>query len=712
MDITKKIAEELNITQNQVQKTINLIDEGNTIPFIARYRKEVTGNLTDEILRDLEEKLNYLRNLEKRKEEVISSLENQDKLTDQLLEMIQKAESLKEVEDIYRPYKQKKQTRATKAKEKGLEPLSNFILTWNEGYGDIEKEAERYINDEVKTVDEAIQGAKDIIAELISDTTVFRNILRKDAKRDGVIQSQMVKIDEDDVEKLEEAKTFESYFEFEEKISTIPSHRILALNRGQKFGYLKVSVKLSDDDNIFLIAISIQKDRHAHNYPYIFEAAEDGYKRLLFPSVENEIRAELTQKADKQAIDVFAQNLKPYLMQAPIKETVVIGLDPGYRTGCKTVVISEIGELLYDTVIFPAKPKEDIEGSKKVLKQLIEKYNVGLITIGNGTASRETESVVAELLKENKFEHEVFYTIVNESGASIYSASKVGIEEFPDKDVTVRGAVSIARRVQDPLAELVKIEPKHIGVGQYQHDVDQKELELSLNNVVEDSVNNVGVNLNTASVSLLNYVSGISNRVAKNILEYRTEHGKFNSREELKEVKGLGPKTFEQAAGFLRIPDSQNPLDNTAVHPESYKIAKELLGKDLDIIDLKKVSEDLNVGELTLKDIIEELKKPGRDPREDMPKPILRADVLSIDDLEIGMQLKGTVRNVVDFGAFVDIGVKNDGLVHISEISDKYIKHPSEILKVADIIDVKIISIDKKRQKIGLTMKGINNEIR
>ncbi len=704
MDIVKIIAKDLDIKDIQVQKTIELIDEGNTIPFIARYRKEVTDDLTDDVLRKLEERLNYLRNLEKRKEEVITSIDNQEKMTDQLMEAIQKAETLKEVEDIYRPYKQKKQTRATKAKEKGLEPLSNFILTWKDGNGSIEEEADKYISDEVETRDDAIQGAKDILAELISDTTVFRNILRKDAKRDGKIISTEAKYDE---KEAEEAKTFEIYFDFEEEISKIPSHRILAINRGEKLGYLKVSVKLNDEDNIFLIAMSINKDKKSESFKYIYEAAEDGYKRLLFPSVENEIRSELTEAADSQAIDVFATNLKPYLMQAPIKGTIVMGLDPGYRTGCKTVVVSETGSLLYDTVIFPAKPKEDIEGSIEIMKNLIEKYNIGLVAIGNGTASRETEAVVAKMLSENTFSHKVYYTIVNESGASIYSASKVGIEEFPDKDVTVRGAVSIARRIQDPLAELVKIEPKHIGVGQYQHDVNQKLLTETLNNVVEDSVNTVGVNLNTASASLLSYVSGINSTVSKKIIEYRQKNGVFKSRKELKDVKGLGPKTFTQAAGFLRIPNSENPLDNTAVHPESYKIAEQIMDLDLDKIETKETAEKLGVGEPTLIDIIAELKKPGRDPREDMPKPILRADVVSIDDLEIGMVLTGTVRNVVDFGAFVDIGVKNDGLVHISEISDKYIKNPSDVVKVSDIVKVKIIDIDKNRNKVSLSMKGI-----
>ena len=704
MDINKKLADLLKIREVQVEKTVALIDEGNTIPFIARYRKEVTGNLTDEQLRDLEEKLNYLRNLEKRKEEVISSIEGQEKMTEELMKAITAAETLKEVEDIYLPYKPKKRTRATIAKERGLEPLAQYILHFDKEEDDIAKEAEKYLNEEVETAEDAINGAKDIIAEMVSDTKEFRDILRRDAARAGQLVAEKATKIED--EKMEEALTYDQYFEYEEPLKKVPSHRILAINRGEKEGFLKVKVNLLHEDNIYEIAMNIQPNRRAVNFPYILSAVDDGYKRLLFPSIETEIRNELTEKAEAQAIDVFATNLKPYLMQAPIKSTVVMGLDPGYRTGCKLVVISETGELLYNTVIYPAKPKEDVAGSVKTMKSLIDKYNVGLIAIGNGTASRETEKVVADMLSEIK-DKTVYYSIVNESGASIYSASKVGIEEFPNHDVTVRGAVSIARRIQDPLAELVKIEPKHIGVGQYQHDVNQKNLTETLDKVVEDCVNNVGVNLNTASPSLLSYVSGINKTVSKNIVDYKEENGPFTSRAQLKKVKGLGPKAFVQCAGFLRIPGAKNPLDNTSVHPESYDIAKAIYNTDLDAIDVNSKAEELGVGVPTLKDIIAELKRPGRDPREDMPKPILRADVLTIDDLEEGMELKGTVRNVVDFGLFVDIGIKNDGLVHISELADKYVKHPSEVAKVSDIVNVKIINIDKKRQKVGLSMKGI-----
>lgn len=701
MNIEKKIASILKVGLDQVERTVKLMDEGNTIPFIARYRKEVTGNLTDEQLRTLEENLTYLRNLEKRKEEVLSSIDGQDKLTEDLKKKILACETLKDVEDIYLPYRPKKRTRATIAREKGLEGLADYILAYKAKDLAIEKKAEEFLTDEVETIDDALAGSLDIIAEMVAENVDFRNILRRDAKRAGTLVTEKSKED-----LPEEAVKYEMYFEYSEKISSIPSHRILAINRGEKEGFLKVKLHLFDEDNIFEIAMNLQRNRKEANYKYIYQAVEDSYKRLLFPSIETEIRNDLTDMADKQAIDVFASNLRPYIMQAPIKETVVMGLDPGYRTGCKLVVISQYGELLEDTVIYPAKPRQEIEKSKKTMEKLIERHGVGLIAIGNGTASRETEKVVSEMLSDMGRKN-LFYSIVNESGASIYSASKVGISEFPDKDVTVRGAVSIARRIQDPMAELVKIEPKHIGVGQYQHDVNQKQLTETLDKVVEDCVNNVGVNLNTASPSLLAYVSGINKSVAKRIVEYKEENGPFKNRKELKKVKGLGPKAFTQSAGFLRIPNGDDPLDNTAVHPESYKIAKKLVGKDLDDIDVESLAESLEVGVPTLRDIIEELKRPGRDPREDMPKPILRADVLSIEDLEEGMVLKGTVRNVVDFGCFVDIGIKSDGLVHISEMSDQYIKHPSELVQVADIIKVKIINVDKKREKVGLSMKGL-----
>jgi len=704
MNIEKRIADILQVKTGQVEKTIALLDEGNTVPFIARYRKEVTGNLTDEQLRVLEERLGYFRNLDKRKEEVVASIESQGKMTDDIMISIAKAETLKDVEDIYLPYKPKKRTRAMIAREKGLEELANYILNFESVSEPVADEAKKYLSEEVESVKDAIDGAKDIIAEMIAEDIDSRNILRRDAKKVGMLKTKKAKFDE---EKTEDALVYEMYFDFEESLKTVPSHRILAINRAEKEGYIKASVELYHEDNIYEIVSNIQMNRKLDSYKYIYEAVEDGYKRLLFPSIETEIRNELTEKAESQAIEVFASNLKPYIMQAPIKETVVMGLDPGFRTGCKLVVVSETGELLYHSVIFPAKPKEDIAGAKREMIKLIYKYGVGLIAIGNGTASRETEQVVSSMMAQMP-EKKIYYTIVNESGASIYSASKVGIEEFPDQDVTVRGAVSIARRIQDPMAELVKIEPKHIGVGQYQHDVNQKNLSETLDRVVEDCVNTVGVNLNTASTSLLSYVSGINKKVSKNIIDFRDQNGPFKSRKQLKDVKGLGPKAFEQSAGFLRIPNGENALDNTAVHPESYKIAEKLIDQDLFKIDVDKTAQELGVGKPTLIDIINELKRPGRDPREDMPSPILRSDVLSIDDLKEGMELKGTVRNVVDFGLFVDIGIKNDGLVHISEISDKYIKHPSEAAKVSDIVKVKIINIDKRRSKVGLSMKGLN----
>ncbi|WP_100066144.1 Tex family protein [Miniphocaeibacter massiliensis] len=698
MNINLKIAENLKIREKQVEDTIKLIDEGNTIPFISRYRKEVTGNLSDTELRSLEELLTYLRSLEQRKEDVIRLIDEQGKLTKELKEEIEKAEKIQEVEDLYLPYKQKKRTRATIAKERGLEPLAELILSLKAKNDDIEKLAESLIDEEkeVLTIEDALEGAKDIIAEIISETKEFRDIVREEAHTNGGINSSKS-------DKKEDA-TYEMYYDFAERIKHLKPHRILAMFRGEKEGILKLKYDFNDSKNIENILFKLCMNEEYPGYKYLEEALNDGYKRLLLPSIETEIKNELKEMADKESIEVFAGNLKPYLMQPPIKKSVVIGLDPGYRTGCKVAVISEHGKVLDYSTIYPTKPREDIEGSKKVLKKFIDKHDVNLIAIGNGTASRETESMVAGLIDEIG-KKDLFYSIVNEAGASIYSASKLGDEEFPDLDVTIRGAISIARRIQDPLAELVKIEPQHIGVGQYQHDVNQKELKQTLGNVVEDCVNSVGVNVNTASPALLNYISGVSKTVAKNIVAHKEENGPFKSRKELNKVKGLGPKAFVQCAGFLRIPESENILDNTAVHPESYEIAEKLLGEDLKKVQLSKKAEELGVGIPTLKDIVDELKKPGRDPRDEMPKPILRSDVLSIDDLEEGMTLKGTVRNVVDFGAFVDIGIKNDGLVHVSQMSEKFIKHPKDLVKVADVVEVKIIGIDRDKGKVALSMK-------
>ena len=700
MSINKKIAEALKVTEKQVEDTIKLIDEGNTIPFISRYRKEITGNLSDTDLRQLDELLIYLRSLEQRKEDVIRLIDEQGKLTDELKKKIENAEKIQEVEDLYLPYKQKKRTRATIAKEKGLEPLAELILSLNAKDNEIEKLAESLLDEEKElvTIDDAIKGAMDIIAEIISETIEFRDIVRIEARTNGGIISSKVPDKED--------STYDMYYDFAERIKYLKPHRILAMFRGEKEGILKLKYDFNDDLNISKILYILSKDTNYIGHKFIEEALKDGYKRLLLPSIETEIKNELKEMADNESIKVFAGNLKPYLMQPPLKEAVIIGLDPGYRTGCKVAVISEHGKVLDYSTIYPTKPREDIEGSKKVLKKFINKYGVNIIAIGNGTASRETESMVSDLIEELG-KKDLFYSIVNEAGASIYSASKLGDEEFPDLDVTIRGAISIARRIQDPLAELVKIEPQHIGVGQYQHDVNQKQLRETLNNVVEDCVNAVGINVNTASPALLNYVSGISKTVAKNIVAYKEENGPFKSRTELNKVKGLGPKAFVQCAGFLRIPESENILDNTGVHPESYNIADKILGEDLKKFQISKKAEELGVGIPTLVDIVNELKKPGRDPRDEMPKPILRSDVLSIDDLEEGMILKGTVRNVVDFGCFVDIGIKNDGLVHVSQMSDKFIKHPKDLVKVADIVDVKIIGIDKERGKVALSMKGI-----
>lgn len=697
MNIFEQIAKELNIKVGQVENTVKLIDEGNTIPFIARYRKEVTGNLDDEILRNLEQKLQYLRNLEQRKEDVIRLIDELGELTEELRKEIINAETLSKVEDIYLPFRPKKRTRATIAKEKGLKPLADLILDRKLNESNFEQKVSEFIDEEkeVLTIEDAMAGALDIIAEMVSEDKDFRDILRNDANKNGVLVSEKRK---------EENNVYDMYYEFSEKISKLPAHRILAINRGEKEKALKVSVKLSDEKNIDDILFSLCMDKSNFCYKFLKEAVVDGYNRLLFPQIETEIRSDLKEKADTQSIEVFGKNLKPYIMQSPILDRVVLGIDPGYRTGCKVAVISKTGSVLDHVNIYPTKPQEKIKESKDTLAKLIKKYDVSLIAIGNGTASRETEKVVVELINELKKE-DLFYSIVNEAGASIYSASKLGQEEFPDLDVTVRGAISIARRIQDPMAELVKIEPKHIGIGQYQHDVNQKQLTETLSDVIEDCVNKVGVDVNTASFSLLSYISGMTKTMAKNLVSYRDENGAFKNRDEIKKVKGIGPKAYTQSAGFLRIRNGENPLDNTAVHPESYEIAEKLYGQDLDKLNVSKLSKELEVGELTLKDIIEELKRPGRDIREDMPKPILRSDVLSIEDLEVGMELKGTVRNVVDFGAFIDIGIKNDGLVHISQISNKYIKHPSEVLKVGDIVKVKILEIDLEKQKVKLTMR-------
>ncbi|MBS5854788.1 MAG: RNA-binding transcriptional accessory protein [Clostridium sp.] len=712
--IIKIIAEELNIKPAQVENTIRLIDEGNTIPFIARYRKEVTGGLSDEILRTFGERLNYLRNLEKRKEEVTNSINEQGKLTEEITKDLENAITLAEVEDIYRPYKQKKKTRATVAKAKGLEPLAEIILKQEEKR-DITKIAEEYINEEkeVKTPEEAICGALDIIAEMISDNPEYRKLIKQIIYSKGVIKTIATK--------PEEKSAYEMYYDFSENVNKLPSHRILAINRGEKEEFLKVKIEKEEE----IILEKIEKDiikGETQFTNYLKDTIQDSFKRLIEPSIDREIRSDLTEKAEEQAIKVFGKNAKQLLLGAPIKGITVMGFDPAYRTGCKIAIIDETGKVLDITTVYPTEPQNDVEGAEKELVKLINKNNVNMIAIGNGTASRESELFVSEMIK--KCDHEVLYTIVSEAGASVYSASKLATEEYPDINVSIRGAISIARRLQDPLAEFVKIDPKSIGVGQYQHDVNQKKLEESLAGVVEDSVNKVGVDVNTATPSLLSYVSGINKTIAKNIVKYRDENGKISTRKELLKVPKLGKVAFEQCAGFIRIPDGKNPLENTAVHPESYETAENLLQtigykvedlkdkekiaelrKKLSCLNLEKTSKELNIGEMTLKDIIEELSKPGRDPREDMPKPILRQDVLKFEDLKEGMILTGTVRNVIDFGAFVDIGVKHDGLVHISELSEKFVKNPSDIVAVGDIVKVKVIGIDSERQKVQLSMK-------
>ncbi len=710
MDIIQILQEELKIKKSQVENTIKLIDEGNTIPFIARYRKELTGGLNDEVLRQFGERYTYLLNLEARKEQVKKSIEEQGKLTAELALSIEKAMTATEVEDLYLPYRPKKRTRAIIAKERGLEPLASLIREQSEG--NIEKIAGDFVNEEKGVVDvkTALQGAQDILAEEISDDASFRGYIRKLTYNKGLIVTKA---------KDEKAETvFDMYYDYSEKLSTMPGHRILAINRGENEKALSVKVEAPVEEIMAYLQKKVIK-KESTTKEYLITMLEDSYKRLIAPAIERDIRNELSQKAEDGAIEVFKKNLYQLLMQAPIKGHTVMGIDPAYRTGCKIAVIDQTGKKLDNTVVYPTPPQNKTEEASKTLRALIEKYGVDLLSIGNGTASRETEKFVADMIKEmNKPLH---YVIVNEAGASVYSASKLATEEFPNDDVGVRSAVSIARRLQDPLAELVKIEPKAIGVGQYQHDMNQKRLEESLGGVVESAVNEVGVDINTASSSLLQYVAGIKKSVSQNIIAYREEVGAFKSRAEIKKVKGLGPKVFEQCAGFLRIMEGDNFLDATSVHPESYKVATALLKevgytkaelenrefKDLHtrVGNLEVLASKLEVGIPTLEDIIKALEKPGRDPREDMPKPILHSEVLELKDLKEGMRLKGTVRNVIDFGAFVDIGVHQDGLVHISQMSNKFIKHPLEVVKVGDIVDVEVISVDVARSKIGLTMK-------
>ena len=711
--IIKIIANELNIKDYQVKNTINLIDEGNTIPFIARYRKEITGGLSDEILRNLGDRLNYLRNLETRKNDVKRIIEEQGKLTEEIIQNLENAVTMAEVEDIYRPYKQKKKTRATMAKAKGLEPLANIIYEQKEKNA-IREIAKQFIDKEkgVETIEEAINGAKDIIAENISDVSDYR----KEIKRLCYVYSKIVTKNAKN-----EKSNYEMYYKFEEEIKKIPSHRILAINRGEKEEFLKVIIEKPFDKIYNYLRKNIIKGETQFT-DILEETIEDSYKRLIEPSIEREIRTDLTERAEEQAIKVFGKNAKQLLLISPIRGITVMGFDPAYRTGCKIAVIDETGKVLDIATVYPTEPQNDVENSKKILENLIKKHKVNMIAIGNGTASRESEKFVSDMLKE--IPEKVYYTIVSEAGASVYSASKLATEEYPDINVSIRGAISIARRLQDPLAELVKIDPKAIGVGQYQHDVDQKKLSENLTGVVEDAVNSVGVDINTATPSLLSYLSGINKTIAKNIVIYRDQNGKLTERKELLKVPKLGKVAYEQCAGFIRIFGGKNPLEITGVHPESYEKAEELLNKigankkdlldkeklemiklNLAKVNIKDTAAELNIGELTLKDIIDDLSKPGRDPREEMPKPILRTDILKIEDLQEGMILTGTVRNVIDFGAFVDIGVKHDGLVHISEMSEKYVENPSDIVSVGDIVKVKVIGIDLERQKVKLSMK-------
>ncbi|HII4506527.1 RNA-binding transcriptional accessory protein Tex [Clostridium perfringens] len=715
-NINHILSKELGISLKQVTSVIEMLDEGNTVPFIARYRKERTGGLTDEVLRKFNERLTYLRNLESRKEDVLRIIEEQEKLTPELKLKIEKATTLTEVEDIYRPFKAKKRTRATMAVEKGLKPLAELILS-GEFNGDIVEEANKYINEEkgVKNEEEALQGAMDIISEIISDNADYRKWIRNFVQKDRIIQVKG---------SSEEQTPYEMYYDYKEPVRTIPSHRILAINRGEKEKILSVKVTCNDDIIIDYLNKKVLKGNKITD-KYLEESIKDSFKRLIYPSIEREIRSELTSKGEEGAIDIFKANLKALLMQAPIKGKVVMGFDPGFRTGCKVAILDETGKFVENTTVYPTAPQNRIDETISTLKKLIKKHGVQVISLGNGTASRESEEVIAKMLKEIKEEtgKELFYVIVSEAGASVYSASELANKEYPDLDVTVRGAISIGRRLQDPLAELVKIDPKAIGVGQYQHDVTQKKLDESLAGIVEDCVNNVGVDLNIATPSLLSYISGINASIAKNIVDYREENGKFKSRKELLKVKRLGQKAYEQCAGFLRVMESKEALDNTSVHPESYKVAKELIktlgyteedlknGKLVDIDErvkakgISNLAKELEVGEPTLNDIIKEIKKPGRDPREELPKPIFKSGVIEMKDLKPGMILMGTVRNVSDFGAFVDIGVHQDGLVHKSQMADSFVKHPLDIVKVGDVVEVRILDVDLKRKRISLSMK-------
>ena len=717
MDIKEILMKEMGLGPNQVENTIKLMDEGNTIPFIARYRKEMTGEMTDVQLREFGDRLTYLRNLEERKEDVKRLIDEQDKLDKILVDVIDKAKTLQEVEDIYAPFKQKKRTRATIAKERGLEPLANMILLSKNL--DIEKEAEKFVDSEkgLDDIEKVIGGARDILAEVMSDDAEIRKYIRNQALKRGQIQSKA---------KLEEDSVYRMYYDFTERVEDILPHRTLAINRGEKEGFLTVKVLLDDQQMIDKIIASYKSPQNVGNEAILEEVAQDAYKRLIFPAIEREVRNHLTDLAQERAIKVFGKNLQGLLLQPPIKNAVVMGFDPAYRTGCKIAVVDKNGKLLDFTTVYPTKPQNKVEEAKSILKRLIEKHKVDIISIGNGTASRESEQFVAEMIGE--IDRPISYLIVNEAGASVYSASKLANEEHPDINVSIRGAISIARRLQDPMAELVKIEPKSIGVGQYQHDVNEKRLTEVLDGVVEDSVNQIGVDANTASYSLLEHVAGISSSLAKNIVAYRNESGDFEDINDLKNVKRLGPAAFKQAAGFIRLPNAKNPLDNTGVHPESYEACLamlDLLGytlddvavSNLDQLDKKvkaygidRLSSDVGVGKATLNDIIEEIKKPGRDIRESGVKPILRKDVMQLEDLEEGMVLNGTVGNVVDFGAFIDIGIKNDGLVHISKISNKRVKNASDLLTVGDIVKVKVIGIDKDKGRVSLSMRDVSQD--